>query len=251
MKVKMIASWGNSGGGKSTTALALATCLAGKSKNAVIISSDAKAPALPIFLPTSNDIEINGSIGQILSSSDMAYSDLKGKIHLHPKSSRIGFAGFVSGENPLTYRAFERDNLISFIEILHNSPFEYIIFDCESNPIYDSLTLLALETADIILRVTTPDVRGFEFAKSQLAWLRHSDRFNTDCHIKIASSVRRTTPIDAVSATFGGFDYILPMSDEVYDKFCGGELLNGFHDFSGIAYEKEIERLTERVIQNG
>lgn len=250
MQVKMIASWGNAGAGKSTVALALAAKLAASNKNVVIISTDAETPALPMYLPFTEKLTLNNSIGELLSMSFFSYDNLKDKIHLHPKSPRIGFMGLVSGENQMNYKAFERNSILEFLRILHDSPFEYIIFDCKSNAMVDGLTLYALEAANFVLRIVTPDVRGYEFQKSQLAWLKNYDYADVARHIKVASPVFKTTPIKQAELSFNGFDFVLPFSSGVYDKFSAGELLSGFTETDGIKFESEIKKLTRRIMEN-
>lgn len=248
MSVKMIASWGSSGGGKSTLAVALAAKLAKHNKNVVIIAADTKTPALPLFLPRM-DFSPTNSIGSMLTDMTMNYGGLKDKIHLHPKSDRIGFAGLISGENPITYKTFERSNMIDFLKVLSASPFEYVIFDCDANAVYDSMTLLALETADVVLRTITPDVKGYEFQKAQLSWMKNGENFHVEKQIKIACPVYEVSPIKEAEALAGGFDYILPFSYEVMSKFIAGDLLENFTQISGQQYEREVKKLCERIVE--
>ena len=248
--MKIIASWGSSGGGKSTVALALAAQATSLKKDTLVICAESRTPALPVYLPASN-LSAQNSLGSVLESSDnFTESILKDKIHRHPKSDHLYFMGLVSGEiASITYKAPERRAVINLFHILEDSPFSYVIVDCDSNPIYDSLTLYALEVADTVLRTVSPDGKGLEFQKAQLAWLGSSDAFKTDRHIKIANCVGDTTPMKEASALFGGFDYVLPYAQEVKNKMAAGELLHGFHNnIKAIKFEDQVKRLFTATI---
>lgn len=219
-------------------------------KNVLIISTDTKTPALPVYIPSLN-LGPNNSIGTALENKQFTKELLKGRMHLHPKSDYLSFMGLTSGEvASFTYKPFEAEQFAQLLQILNNAPYDYIIIDCDTNPIFDSLTLLALETADVVLRTITPDVKGYEFQKAQLGWLKNGDNFHVDRHIKIACPVHDTTPIKEAAALAGGFDFILPYTLEVHNKFSAGELLKSFKELPGQKYEQEISKLYERILKD-
>lgn len=247
--VKMIAVWGSNGSGKKVISLALATKLAEHRKNVVVINTDSAMPALPVFLPR-QQTGSEGSIGRLLATPFQSYNALKGYIHLHPESSHIGFMGIASGETPITYKAFTRDNMMSLLKVLNDSPFDYIIFSCISNPVLDSLTQLALQTAEYPIRIITPDVKGIEFEKSQTKWLRGIPGMRVDEQIRIINPVRTTSPIDEVVALSGAADYTLPFSEEIYGRSIAGKLLRGCGERYGIQVEKQMSQLAERIMSD-
>ncbi len=249
--MKTIASWGSSGAGKTTVALALAAQLAAMGKDTLVICAESRTPALPIYLPA-YDFNAQHSLGAVLETQE-SFSDgiLKDKIHRHPKNSHLYFMGLVSGEiATITYKAVERRAVINLFHILKDSPFEYVIVDCDSNPIYDGLTLYALEAADAVFRTVSPDTKGFEFQKAQLAWLSSSDALRVEQHIRIANGVCGQTPIKEAFALFGGFDFVLPFSQEIKNKMAAGELLHRFRNsMSAIKFEEQIKRLAVRIME--
>ena len=200
MKKQMIAIWGSNGGGKSTVCLALASALARLSKNVVIVSPDIKTPALPLFLPRETKLNINNSLSSLLTLDTINYDSLRSKIHIHPQSDNIGFMGMTSGENPITTQVFKREKIIDFLRILDDAPFDFILFDCESNAFYDTLSLLALEISDNVIRVLTPDVKAIEFEKSQSLWMKNSDNFDISKHIKVLNMIHETSDNKAFEA---------------------------------------------------
>jgi MinD-like ATPase involved in chromosome partitioning or flagellar assembly len=245
--VKMIAAWGSSGSGKTTVALALAAALAKLKQNIIIISGDLSTPAMPVFIPTEQNLTAKHSLGALLTADKISFDTLKDKIHIHPNSDHIGFMGLVSGETPILYKSFERAKIIELLHILHNSEFNYIIFDCISNPVNDQLTLLAMEMSDFTLRIITPDVKGLEFEKSQLMWLQNAANFRVNKQIKICNQIHEFSPVADVDAVSGGCEYRLPFCGEVYSKQLAGELVANMKYSKGIEFEKQIAALAERI----
>ncbi len=250
--MKIIASWGSSGAGKTTVALALAAQLAKMKVDTLVICAESRTPALPVYLPA-REFCAQNSLGSVLEYVE-GFNEgiLKDKIHRHPKNEHLYFMGLISGEiASITYKAPERSAVINLFNILDDSPFKYVIVDCDSNPIYDSLTLYALEVADTVLRTVSPDGKGLEFQKSQLAWLGSSDAFRIERQIKIANGIGDTTPLREASALFGGFDYTLPFAQEIKSKMAAGELLHGFsNSIKAIKFEDQVKRLAATVMED-
>lgn len=245
--VKMIAVWGSNGSGKKTLSLSLAAHLARYKKNSVIISTDRSTPTLPVFLPT-QQISSDLSLGELLNTKITGFHSLKGFIHMHPHSDRIGFMGIASGETPMTYREFKRESMISLLSVLNDSPFDYVIFSCQSNPVLDTMTQLAISTSEHLIRLITPDVRGIEFEKSQTGWMQGSKEMRISRHIRIYSPVTRLSPLEKVRETIGDSDYMLPFSEGIYNKANAGNQVIDCHDRFGIQYDKQVSHLTQHIL---
>lgn len=244
----LIASWGSSGAGKTTVALALAAAFAEQKKDTLILSSEARTPALPVLLPTVKDINSSNSIGPLLAADKVSESALKDRMIRHPKSNHIFCMGLASGETAaITYSPPTRTAAINLFHLLMQTPYDYVIVDCDSVPIYDQTTLAALEYAQTGLMLVTPDVKGYEFQKSQKAWLDSSDAFHLERFIKIASPVHPFTPMGEARTLYGGFDYELPHSSEVAEKMIAGDLLHRFTNAPGVRFDQQIKRLATQI----
>lgn len=244
----LIASWGSSGAGKTTVAMALASTLAQRKKDVLILSSEMRTPELPVLLPTVTGLTGNNSIGPILTATELTEAALKDRMIRHPKSSHIFCMGLISGETAaFTYGPPTRSAAISLFQLLGQTPFHYVIVDCDSNPLYDQTTLAVLEYAQLGLTVLTPDTKGYEFRKAQLGWLGNSDVFHVDRFIQIANPAFSHTPMKEAQALFGGFDYTLPFASQVAEKMMAGELLTGFDTVPGVTFERAVSRLTDQI----
>lgn len=244
----MIASFGSSGAGKTTVSLALAAALAQMRRDVLIISSETRTPALPVMLPLVKDIDGRNSIGPLLAAPTVTEAALKDRMIRHPKSGRIFLMGLASGETAaITYSTPTRSAAINLFQLLMQTPFAYVIVDCDSSPLYDQTTLAALEYAQSGLMLLTPDVKGFEFQKAQLSWLSNSDVFHLERFARLASPVFPFSPMSEARVLFGNFDHELPHSPEVAEKMMSGELLTGLSSSSGVRFERQIKLLAAEI----
>lgn len=247
--VRMIAVWGSPGCGKGVISMALASQLATMSRNTVIINTNTSVPALPCYLPKEY-LGADNSLGSMLFAPMQNMNALKGHIHIHPKSDRIGIMGIASGESPLTYNAFQQKQVLRLLELLDSSSFDYVVFDCEENPTRHPMTLLAIQTSEYVLRIITPDVKGIEFEKSHLAWMNGAGDIRENEHIRVINPVHNFSPLDEVLNVSGKADHVLPFSQQVYGKNVAGELIGGCNDRFGIQFDKQIHRLAERIVRD-
>ena len=246
----LIASWGSSGAGKTTVALAAAAALAKRKREVLVISTDSRTPSLPVFLPTV-DLSPNQSIAELLTKTEITEAQLKGRIHKHPKSDYIFFCGIASGESAtLSYGPPRREAVRSLIQVLQHSPFDFVMIDCDSNPVLDATSMIALEWAQFGFCTLSPDIRGYEYIKAQSKWLGNSDTFRLDNYRKIINGVRPATPVDAFQNIIGDVTCLLPYAEIIQDKMIAGEPLGGFRQMPAIEFERQINALVDELEAN-
>lgn len=245
--MKLIASWGTHGAGKTTTALAVAAELVRRKREVLVIGADTTTPMLPVYLPN-NKAERKNSMGTIFEQ-EIKESALKDKLLPHPKSDKLYFMGLVSGElSGITYKVPDRAAITALLDVLRHAPFDYVLIDCDSNPVFEPITLLALELADTVLRSVTPDVRGYEAMTAQLKWLSNNDNtYRLERHLKIYALAYPLSPLNEMEALAGKADYILPFAGQVAERQMAGQLLHGFDSQDGVRYEREIEKIVNRI----
>ena len=245
---KMIAVWGSNGSGKSCTSLAIGNMLTHYKKNVLIINTSTSIPHLPVFIPSLIDTSAENSVGSLLSEKNITEEKLKNKINIHPHNKMIGIMALASGENPFTYGEFERSNILEFFRLIDDSPFDYIIFDCESNPIYDTTTLIALEVSDVRLELITPDIKGAEFLKTQTSYLKQEKKYSYEKYIKIISPLRKDSPLSLINSIIDGYEYTIPLSKEANNAFSAGAMPSSFSQREGILYLKSINKIVKEQI---
>lgn len=246
--MKLIASWGSSGAGKTTLALALAAALVQRRRDVLVIGMDTRTPMLPVYLPNQTKLDRRSSLGGVFEQ-EVGEAALKDKMIPHPQSDRLYFMGLTSGElSGISHKIPDRQAVQALFQTLRQSPFSYCIVDCDSSPVLEPLTLTALEEADIVLRAATPDVRGYEAVQAQLRWLKNSeDTFRTGRHIRILNPVAPYTPLAEVQALFGGDLTVLPWAVEVAERQLAGRLLSRMEQPAGLQFERRISALADRM----
>ena len=242
----LVASWGSSGAGKTSVALALAAAMAKRHKDVLVLSTESRTPSLPVWMPTVSGLTDRNSVTELLSQTNITEASLKDRMCKHPHSNHIYFMGVGSGQiAALTYGPPKREAVMNLLNVLQQSPYDYIIIDCDSNPVLDVTTMIALEWAKFGICTLTADVKGYEYLKAQMAWLGNSETFRVEDFHHIINMETKTTPIAESKALFQNIRYQLPYSTAVRDKMTAGELLSGFHDMGGIELERQISLILD------
>jgi len=73
--------------------------------------------------------------------------------------------------------------------------------------------------------------------------------FEIDRHITILNNTYPYSPVKELNADWK-YDYILPHSFSVLNKYIAGDLVSGFSDDVGYTFESEIKKLVERILSN-
>lgn len=241
----LISCWGSSGAGKSTVALAIAAELSRQKRSVLVVSMDTRTPMLPVYLPTSKEMDSRNSAGSVFSAAEISEAVLKDKILRHPKNPNLFFMGMTSGETVgITCDPPKRAVAQEFLQFLMTcTPFDYVIVDGDSFPMVDQVTMSALELADYSICVLSPDVKGYEFYKAQRVWMANYPSLRIDSMKKIANPIYPHNAMPETRTVFGGFDYELPWSEEVAAHYIGGEPLTGFSNNSGVRFTAAIRAL--------
>lgn len=249
--MKITTVWGSSGSGKTTIALALAAQFVNHKEDSLVIGMDSRTPMLPVYLPNMRDLTRIHSLGAVLERPSVTEGDLKDRLLRHPQSDRLYFMGTASGEIAgITYKPAQRTAIDGLFQTLRQSPFSHVILDCDTSPVYDQLTLYALENADVVIRTATPDPKGYESIKAALAWLGNNDAFAVDRHITILNPAWGYTPTADAVSLFGKTDFVLPWAAQVAERQVAGRLLSHFDSPSAISFERVIAQLYDKVVEH-
>lgn len=264
MVAKMICVFGSPASGKTICSLAIASKLAEKKKNVIVLNCDRIIPALEMYVPSikSNTDRITSekSIGNILSigfneneNSGDSREALLRKCVQHPKSEYICFMGLAPKENYMSYNMFEKQNVISLYNKLLNLT-DYLIIDGSSNPFNDVVTYMGLKKANMIIKTITPDTKGVIFNKSMISMqdIIKSEEENSK-NIVILNNIKPISPVDEVISALktNAKDIItLPYSHEVESKFISGDLISNMSRLKGIEFEKKISKLVGEIVKS-
>ena len=223
---KIITVWGNPGSGKSMFCCNLAKVLtAGKAK-ALIINADASTPMLPVWMPD-RILETNMSIGNVMTALEINNALVAERVVILKEYPFIGVMGYAAGENPFSYPELKYNKIRQFIQEA-SKLVEYIILDCSSNML-NFFTPTAIESADLVVRVITPDLRGLNYLKAHKPLLT-DEKFHFPMHLTFAGMARPFHAIDEMDHLIGGSDGLLPYSKEIERCGTSGQM------FKALAY---------------
>lgn len=244
MSGKIICIWGSPSSGKTVLSLALAAKFAEKKKNVIVYNGDRLIPALKMYVP-SKQITSKESVGPLLMSEKYDDDTFLSHMVFHPETEYIGFMGMAPDENYITYHNFSKESVIKLMNKMTVKA-DYVIIDGVSNPLDDTMTLTALELADIKIRMITADAKGMLYNKAIESMYR-DERFGYDNHIKILGNIKKIAPVSEVTSLYGPFDYNLPYTYEVENRMNEGSLMGNFGRFKGMNFEKQVRKLAERI----
>jgi CO dehydrogenase nickel-insertion accessory protein CooC1 len=208
---KIIAVWGSSGSGKSMFCCTLAKALTKNKQKAIIVNADLGTPMLPVWLPE-QVIQTNASIGQVLSSVEIDTTLVASHVTVLKSYPFIGLMGYSAGENPLSYPEIQYGMVLQLINAAAKLV-DYVILDCSST-MTNVFTPAAIESADIVVRILTPDLKGINYLKAHQPLLTDS-RFKYNEHVTFAGMARPFHALDEMGHLIGGFDGLLPYGKEI------------------------------------
>lgn len=239
---KIITVWGSSGSGKSMFSCILAKALTQDKRKAIIINADFSTPMLAVWLPD-QFVEASASIGQVLSSVEIDTTLVASKVTVLKACPFIGLMGYAAGENPLSYPEIKYEmalNLISAASKLVDS----VIIDCGSN-MTNVFTPAAIEAADVIIRILTPDLKGINYLMAHQPLLV-DPKFRYSEHMTFAGMARPFHAIDEMGHIIGGWAGLLPYGKEVDRCATEGGMFQAI-DYINLKYSASIKKVLETV----
>ena len=223
---KIITVWGNPGCGKSMFCCILAKVLTAGKQKALIINADSSTPMLPVWMPE-RILETNASIGNVLTGLEINNALIAERVVILKEYPFIGVMGYAAGENPFSYPELKYDKIKLFIAETAKLV-DYIILDCSSNML-NFFTPTAIEAADLVIRIVTPDLRGLNYLRANKPLLT-DEKFHYDSHLTLVGLARPFHAIDEMDHLIGGFDGLLPYAKEIERCGTSGQM------FKALAY---------------
>lgn len=172
-------------------------------------------------------LEQDASVGGVLSSLDINSALIAERVAVLKDYPFIGVMGYAAGETPFSYPELKYDRIKLLISEASRLV-DYIILDCSSS-VVNFFTPTAIESADVVVRILTPDLRGINYLKAHKPLLTDA-KFRYDEHLTFAGLARPFHALDEMGHLIGGFDGILPYAKEIERCGTSGEM------FRALAY---------------
>ena len=224
MEGKIIAVWGSPHSGKTTFATKLATAIYSSFESTVItLYTDLETPVIPILFPFDKNEDL-GSVGYPLSKTEVEQGDIINNLVTVKDMQNFGFLGYKTGENKFTYPKFGKAKAEDLLSELCRLA-DYVIVDCTSNLNENVLAQTAIEKADQILRLSSPDLQSISFFLSQLPVYGDS-KYRLDDHIVGLNTpnVDVFMPIEEAKTQLGEVSFTVPFSAQVKEQMQQGKL---------------------------
>lgn len=243
---QMLAIWGSPNSGKTATAVKLALELAANKKNVVILMCNFIAPAPQTLMPA---ISMDGkSLGELLSLPSISQDIILSRCIPLGRIPYISLLGYKRGDNCFSYAKYSKERAVDFITLLRHVA-DYIIIDCDSAFPFDVLSTVALEIADVVLRLCPCDLKSLSYFSSALPLLGDS-RYASARHIKILSMIKPGQDSGAYLNTYGDISYSLPFMPEIEEQFNAAQLMNELSTKESKSYNTAICAIAHKALLN-
>lgn len=248
MEGKIIAVWGSPHSGKTTFTTKLAAAIYSNFESTVItLYTDLETPVIPILFPFDKPEEL-GSVGYPLSKTEIEQRDIIGNLVTVKDMQNFGFLGYKTGENKYTYPKFGRAKAEDLLDELCKLA-DYVVVDCTSNPDGNVLAQTAIEKAEQIIRLSSPDLKSISFFLSQLPVYSDS-KYRLDDHIigLNTPNVDVLMPIEEAKTQLGDVSFTVPFSAAVKEQMQQGKL---YAKTSDKRFEGRMREIAGKVVSYG
>lgn len=242
----IIAVWGSPNSGKTTFATKLATALYDAYQcTAAVLYTDLKTPDLPVIFPNEKQDEM-GSVGVPLSKPEIDSEEVFRNMHIPKGRDNLCFLGYRAGENRFTFPKYGRAKVEELLECLGEIA-KFVIVDCTSDPEDSVLASVALEKADTVLRLSSPDLKSISFYLSQLP-MHVDSAYNVERHIQGINTPNADVfvPIEEVKSHLKEVNFTVPFSQAVKEQMQAGRLTERTQDKR---FESRMREIVDKLVQ--
>lgn len=244
---KLIAVWGAPESGKTTFSVKLAEALYGRSRGksaVIVVFTDVVTPTIPVIFPNFRSEDVF-SVGTVLSKPDFFADDIVSNMVMTKDRMNLGYLGYKDSENVYSYPEYTEDKAKYFYDVLIGIA-DYVIVDCMSLPDSNFLTKVALENADQIIRLSTPDLKCLSFQMSQLKIFVSRGYFREN-DVTVMNIPRLELNLAAADARghLGKIAFTVPYCSSLTEQYLEGNLYETMKDKK---FMQTIKAIAERVV---
>ncbi len=241
---KLIAVWGSLNSGKTSFATKLAQCIYEKySASVLMLSTDYETPTLPVLFPNTKADELF-SIGVPLSKTDIVGQEVVKSIVTVKCKMNLGFLGYKDSENKFTYPSYDDKKAKALLTVLKGLV-DFVIVDCTSS-LSNILSETAVEQADTVIRLATPDLKSISYFSSQLP-LYADPKYKMEQHIVVLNTTEKEVfmPVEEAKTHFKNISFTLPYCRTLREQIIDGDLLKAITDKR---YIGTLKMIAEKVV---
>ncbi len=248
MTGNIIAVWGSPNSGKTTFSTKLASTIYEKYKKTVIVLyTDMDTPVLPVMFPNFKSEHL-ASVGTALSKPEILQDDVIQSLVTIKGKQNYGFLGFRDGENKYTFPRFSEGKVEDLLDTLAGIS-DYVIVDCASNLEINTMSAVAVNRAEYIFRLASPDLKAVSWHLSQLP-IYTDKRYRLNEHIQGINipSTDVFMPLEEMKSHMRDLTFIVPYSHAIKEQMQEGRLYLKSTDRN---FEVCMNRIAERIVVYG
>jgi hypothetical protein len=190
------------------------------------------------------DIERERSLGSVFAAAHATANLVRNNLTTLKRMDKLKMLGFLKRENAQSYPQCSERLAVELSECLREIA-EYVIVDCSSNN--DALTLAALKSADVTLRLVSGELKSVSYYSSQLPLL--AERVpNLDAHLRVATNTRPFRLWEHINQTLSRTAFALPYSAEVERQCADGALLSELKSKDGKLFARELDKIISKIL---
>lgn len=242
----VLAVWGSPGAGKTTLSVKIAKELQGQKHSVAIVLCDNETPTLPILMP--NRKMERRSLGELLSKPRISQAEILKYSLPFGSNNNIGLLGYCIDENPLSYPEYPSSTAKSLFSALARLV-DDVVIDCSSDLMENQLSMVALEAANVTIRVVNANLKSTVYMRSQQPLLADS-RFHYDQQVVVLNNVLPEQDENAHSSIIGKTDFVLPNCPAVAEQFETGKLSEPAFGRESRHFDPVVKKLVKDVISN-
>lgn len=240
---QILAIWGSPSSGKTVTAVKIASELAQRKKNVVVVMSDALSPSISTILPYNKAAD--KSLGNLLSQPSISQESILLNCIAVTKNPYISLIGYKNGDNLFTYPAYSKERAVDLLVLLRHIA-EYVIVDCSSMLAVDAFSAVSLEVADAVLRLGNCNLKSLAYFCSYLPLLEDK-KYNPSKHIKVLSNVKHYQDGGDYYNAYGGTEFTLPYTESLENQYLSASLFEDLPSKDSKKYQSELNGIIKGV----
>lgn len=241
---KLIAVYGAPGAGKTCVSIKVGMALYLKTANndapIYYLSPDLIVPTNGLLFPNYKPDEVR-SLADVFDNSVITEDIVLANTVTIKSMKNFGALGFKAGDTEYSFPRPTPEKINALFSIL-NDLAGYVIVDCAGEAT-DAISRKAMQTADAVLRVVTPDVKGMAWYSSH----NYSERQDNTDLFNVVNITEKDLhlPVSEVGANLKTVAGELPFSEALKQQMLDGELYEALRDNK---YSKKVSALAQKLI---
>ena len=209
-----------------------------------MVFTDIVTPSIPVVFPNLRSEDMY-SIGSVLSKPDFFADDVVSHVVMTKDRMNLGYLGYKDGENHHSFPDYTEEKAKYLYDVLVGIA-DYVVVDCMSFPHANPLTKVALERADQVIRLSTPDLKCLSFQMSHLKTFA-SQGFLRDNDVTVMNIPRQEFNLSATDARshLGKIAFTLPYCEGLTEQYMEGVLYEPLKDRR---FMQSVKAVAERVV---